>query len=486
MFKTLQKSWPEDKDFPARTFRLSILTRVLNGTLYDNLKYAFHEEKNDAGEYIKMRERRPSVRYNMCRMVVDDSVALLFSEGHFPEIDAGADGEQIRESLARLIKESNLNQVLIEAATRGSVGSIAILFRVLSDRIFFDVMETVFITPTWKADAPDTLDKVTEKYKSKGRDLIAAGYDISADDLDADFWFMREWDAENENWYLPQKIEAEKKAVPPKIDKDRTVNHALGFVPVVWVKNLPGGDQIDGNPTFSDEAIETGIEIDYQLSQAGRGLKYSSDPTLLIKEPSFNDGTIVRSASNAIKVNADGDAKLLEINGTAVEAVMNYVRMLRELALENMHGNRANADKISAAQSGRAMELMNQALIWLADRLRISYGEGALLSLLNMIVAAADKFNLIYKDKSKVGKLVLTTPLALRWSPWYQPTATDLSSTANTLKTMIDSGIISRKTAVKVIAAQFDIEDIDAELALIKAEMAEREAAAQKTVAIQE
>ena len=46
-----------------------------------------------------------------------------------------------------------------------------------------------------------------------------------------------------------------------------------------------------------------------------------------------------------------------------------------------MHGNRANADRLTAAQSGRALELMNQGLVWLADNLRISYGEGALLSL---------------------------------------------------------------------------------------------------------
>jgi hypothetical protein len=58
---------------------------------------------------------------------------------------------------------------------------------------------------------------------------------------------------------------------------------------------------------------------------------------------------------------------------------MDWVKGLREIALEGAGGSRANADKLSAAQSGRAMELMNQALIWLADKLRISYGEGALL-----------------------------------------------------------------------------------------------------------
>ncbi len=62
------------------------------------------------------------------------------------------------------------------------------------------------------------------------------------------------------------------------------VTHRLGFVPMVWIRNLPGGDKIDGVCTF-EAAISTVMEMDYQFSQAGRGLKYAADPTLLIKEP---------------------------------------------------------------------------------------------------------------------------------------------------------------------------------------------------------
>jgi hypothetical protein len=424
------------------------------------------------------------VRYGLCRLVVDDSVSLLFSEGHFPQVDCGKDGESAKEAVQRVMKESALNEVMIDAATRGSVGSVAILFRVLASRVFFDVMDTPFLTPKWKADAPDTLEQVTEKYKVKGQALKDSGYAIKDDELKSDFWFQRDWTAESEIWYQPVKIEANAKA--PAIDKAKTVNHQLGFVPVVWIKNLPGGNGIDGTCTFPAEAIDTGIEIDYQLSQVGRGLKYSSDPTLLIKEPAFSDGTIIRSASNAITVNEKGDAKMLEINGTAAAAVMDYVRMLREFALESMHGNRANADKISAAQSGRAMELANQALIWLADRLRISYGEGALLELLNMVVKAADKLALTYKDGSKVGKIALTAPLALRWPAWYQPTTTDMQTTANTLRTLCDAGLMSRLTAIKVLCAQYDIEDAEAEKLLADADMKERNDAAKKTATIQE
>jgi len=479
MFKTLQTTFPKDKDLPERTYRLSILTRVLRGEIYDNLPYAFHDEKSPAGEYIPLRERRPSVRYGLCKLVVDDSVSLLFSEGHFPDVDAD---EKVREALQRLIKETKLNELMVDAATRGSVGSVAILFRVLDGRVFFDAMDTAYLTPTWKDKAPDTLESVTEQYKVKGSTLKALGYAVDNDNTE--YWFRRVWDENSETWFLPWKVNDEQAV--PAIDTPRTVNHALGFVPVVWVKNLPGGDAIDGACTFPNEAVDTSIEIDYQLSQAGRGLKYSADPTLLIKEPAFSDGTMVRSASNAIKVSAEGDAKLLEINGTAIEAVMEYVTKLRELALETMHGNRANADKISAAQSGRAMELMNQSLVWLADKLRISYGEGALRQLLMMVIKASDKLPLTYKDGTKVGKFESSTQIALRWPAWYQPTASDKQQTATTLRILIDAGVISRQTALKVIAADYDIEDVEAEAALAAAELVAREADAQKKINIQE
>ncbi|MDE3023677.1 MAG: phage portal protein, partial [Pseudomonadota bacterium] len=316
--------------------------------------------------------------------------------------------------------------------------------------------------------------KIEQKYKVKGQDLRAAGYTIKDDSLQSDFWMLRDWDSENENWYTPFLVSDDKmEPVTPQIDSKRSVNHALGFVPWIWIKNLPGGNEIDGACTFFD-AIDTSIEIDYLLSQGGRGLKYASDPTLLIKEPAMsNNGDIIKGAGNALVIGADGDARLLEINGTASEAMINYVKFLRELAIESIHGNRIAADKISAAQSGRALEIMNAALINLADKLRISYGEGALLSLLKMIVAASNKYPLKC-DGEPVGKLNQKAKISLRWPQWYAPSAEDRMNTASALKTSVDAGIMSAETAVATTAADYDIEDVQAELGLIKSETAER------------
>ena len=101
MFDTLCDLVPRDNAYPNRVRVLGILNRTLDGSLYDTLPYHFHEERNEAGEYIPLRRRRPSVRYPLCRIVVEDSVSLLFSEGHFPTIESP--DQTVRSAFANII-----------------------------------------------------------------------------------------------------------------------------------------------------------------------------------------------------------------------------------------------------------------------------------------------------------------------------------------------------------------------------------------------
>jgi hypothetical protein len=457
MFDAIRALIPRDADYPARVGTLDVLRRILNGTLYDVLPYQFREERGAGGEYIPIRQRRPSIRYALCRTVVEDSVALLFSEGHFPTVECA--DPLIRSFAADLVVDTGLNGVMIDAALRGAVGSVALLLRILNTRVFVSALDSIFLTPTWRSDAPDTLAAVTEQYKVGGADLAAQGYDIA--ETAADYWFMRRWDGDAETWFLPWAV-ASTTPDGPEIDVARTLRHGLGFVPIVWIRNLPGGDPIDGACTFR-AAVETSIEIDYQLSQAGRGLTYSSDPTLLIKEPATTDREIIKGAGNALVVSKDGDARLLEIGGTAANAVIDYVRVLRELALESVHGNRSSADRIAAAQSGRALELMNQGLIWLADNLRISCGQNGLLPLVRMIIAAAERYPLTVLGKP-VPAMDRSARLSLDWPRWYPPSAADQLAEAQTLSTLAAAGQISRETAIRTIADSYGIQDVAAEL----------------------
>lgn len=459
MFETLCSLLPLDPDYPSRTRLLDILKRQLNGTLYDVLPYQFHEERSLSGDYIPLRQRRPNVRYNLCKTVVEESVSLLFSEGHFPVLSCR--DLVVQSALLDVFKESHLNQIMTEAALQGSIGSVAVLMRVLQGRVFFEVLDTTYLTPTWDPANPSSLLKVTERYKASGHRLADSGFDVA--DLGGQYWFQRQWDENDETWFLPTPVGGA--TTPPIPDYERSVRHGLKFVPIVWIRNLPGqsvtGDPNDGACTFRS-AIDTQIEIEYQLSQAGRGLKYSSDPTLLIKEPAFSENRIVKGAGNALLVGENGDAKLLEISGAASAAVIEYVRTLRELALESIHGNRASADRLTAAQSGRALELMNQGLLWLADNLRISYGEIGLLTLARMVIHASQVYPLNAMGRA-IPSLDPSAHLSIVWPRWYPPTADDRQKDAQALTTLAQAGLLSRLSAIKAIAATFDIEDIDSE-----------------------
>ena len=482
MFRSITATMGRDRDYPARQFTLDVYGRVLNGALYDHMPHGFHQEKTENGDYVPLRDRRPGVRYNLCRLVVEDSVSLLFSEGHFPtpKSEDAATGAAAQA----LIKHGRLNAVMLEAATIGSVGSAAVQMQVLKAaegdgyRVFFKPFSTEFLTPRFSPQDPDRLAGIREQYKVKGADLAASGYGVAQDDLAEDFWFAREWDAVCETWITPWKV-CDGDAGAGRVDEARSVRHDLGFVPWVWIRNLPGRlkllpmgggfggggaagySDIDGACTF-EAAVETMIEIEYQLSQAGRGLKYSMDPTLLLKEPARDLGEFVKSPANALVVDAGGDAKMLEIGGSAFSVVLDYVRALREFALEAAHGSRADASRLSAAQSGRAMELMNQALIWLADRLRVSYGEGALLSLLRMALKAHETFPLVVGGE--VLALERAGGLSLSWPAWHMPTSRDLQEQATTVVALTAAGVMSKETAVRTIAGNYDVEDVVGEL----------------------
>jgi hypothetical protein len=240
MFDTLFELLPRDGDYPQRVWRLDLLKRAMDGSLYDLLPYHFHEERSASGEYIPLRQRKPSVRYPLCKIVVEDSVSLLFSEGHFPTIDSV--DENVRVAFANIVKETHLNMVMIEAAVRGSIGSIALLLRVLDNRLFIDIIDTAYLTPNWDPLAPDRLASVEERYKVSGADLVRSGYLI--EDRSQQYWFVRRWDTEREVWYLPFVVNEPDQLI---IDHTRTVIHHLGLVPRAYQESCVRGHNQPGD-----------------------------------------------------------------------------------------------------------------------------------------------------------------------------------------------------------------------------------------------
>jgi hypothetical protein len=468
MLKTLAGNIAYDKDLPVRAHTLTVRMKTLSGKLYDSLAYAFYQERNSLGEYVPMRDRRPSARYNIARILVTDTVGMLFGDLHFPRICI-AGNEDAEAAVLQFVNETGLPSIMEAAATRGSIGSVVLRYRIFKGKSFFDVLDTRYLTPEFQPDNPDELLKVTELYKIKGEDLRAAGYAIADDKNSVSYWFRREWDDKREIWFNPKEV-IDEKGKNFTEDTTRTVDHKLDFVPLIWIKNLPGCDEVDGEPTFSDELVETGIEIEYLLSQNGRGLKYASQPTTVITSDN-KQGPV--PAGDTILLPSEGDAKLLEIGGGASEAVVNFVRFLRELALEAGGGNRTDASKLGAAKSGRAMELMLGAVINVASKLRKTYGDGALLPAIRMMLQAQAKLPLVFRDGLPIPKIAANAALSLNWPSWQAPTTSDINELASAFSIAKTAGLVSTETAVKNLSSIFDVDDIPSEVAAIEKEASE-------------
>lgn len=472
MLKKIIESLNQDKDYPDRAHKIDVYTRVLNGELYDKIPNSFSDEYDSSGKYIPLYKRRPSIKTPLCKSVVDSSVSLLFGEDHFPEIIADANDDE-KYKLNKIFDGIKLRETMISAALNGSVGSVVLFIRFVNGEPQIEVKGTQYLTAYFNPANPTELTSLVEQYKIAGKDLIKMGYQVA--DKNTVYWFLREWDDKEERIYHPFQNGEE-----PKVDEEKTIKHDLGKVPAIWIKNLPkvssrGFNETDGDCTFAS-AIDFIIEMDYLLSQGGRGLKYSADPLVVFRvddELSLANNAIavsgdvnqtkkiVRSGSNAFVIGKDDDVNLLEISGKAAEAIIAHVRYLRELAMEGIHGNRSHADKISVAHSGAAMSKLDQALLWLVDVLRISYGDNGIVPLIKLLIHASHRIQIMIDGESI--SPIKECKIKLNWPEWDAPSVDEKKKIADTVKSLSDAQIISKKTATTFIADDYNITSVDDE-----------------------
>lgn len=503
-FQIIAGRHPQDKDFPSRNHSLSVRLALLNGEFYRHQKYAFHEDY--AGfDYVPLQDRAPNVPTGttQLRTIIDDHVSMLFGDGQFPEIDT--ENVDARVIAKDLIRETGLVERMREAARLGSVGSVALHLKVLQKpgakaRLFVDVYSTEFLTVAYDPYQPDVVETITEKLKAKGRALRDAGYAIPDDNLNVDYWCQRVWDNQAELWFVPWLVHDDSKPADyehiPVEDAARTVKHGLGFCPWEWIGGLR---TVDGPCTF-EAGIETAIQIDMLDSQITRALKYTMDPTLMIKVP----GTIPQMApspetpestgatpqgqgmaktpSTILRIDAEGDAEYLEIAGGGLEQAQLHVKRLKSALIEMCHGDRVDPVEVTNGHQGaKSLEMLNASLLMHTAKQRITYGN-PLLRLLRMALRVIEA-----KSVSINGKVVVLTgdwsDLTLRWGDFYSLTPAEEAQVGTALTALITAGVMSKETATKTIGAHYDIENVAAERAKIEAEQAETDARAEKQAA---
>src|SRR5271154_530708 len=135
MFRTITSTmsypalWGGTAEQPSRWRRLDQLDRMLDGTFYQHLPNSFYEEtKRGSDEMIPLTERRPSSEYNLPRMVSRWSARKLWVGRHIPRISH--EKKDVSTMIEQIIQTTKFYQVMMEATILGSVGSVAVTFRV--------------------------------------------------------------------------------------------------------------------------------------------------------------------------------------------------------------------------------------------------------------------------------------------------------------------------------------------------------------------
>lgn len=416
-FKEIADALHYPEGSTARYKRLDALDRLLDNTFYDDIAYSFEQERISS-EYLPLTKRRPSVTYNLARIVVDQSSGSLWVDDEIAEIVA--EGSQ-QSNVDAIGDEVGYDAVFMEAYERSAAGSGAIILHGHDGEP--PIIESVpgkFLRPLWSFTKPNTLDALERAWPVTRADLIASGIPLP-DDKDHElfdaqvYWLRVVYTSLAELRYAPLRADhfvrlgqkkdgptEEKYAWLPAKDAEGGVwPHRWGAVPAVYVRSLLfGRDELDGRCAYSDIA-DTQVEIARSLSQVGRGFRYSADPLIY-----RDDGDMLRAVQGIDPLSPGGDAltgpngefvrsvsnilpgkhALLEPTGAGLLGTLEYVKLSREWALEVAGAMKADAATTKGAMSGTALNKLEEMSRLLVKRQRIAYGTRGLIPFVKLVL----------------------------------------------------------------------------------------------------
>ena len=405
---------------------LEALGRMLDGTIYDDLRHSWETEKAN-GTHVSTRDRRPSLSFCLPWEITQDTLTELFGDEQFPSIrvvrphNEDADTDAATKEIATLIEVVDLQSTMVEAYEEGVIGGVGVILHATPEGTpYYEIIPAKWCDPIYR-----------DQYSNVLTGLIVT-YPISAEEAERRFPGILEEDGnehETDFWYrfsvTPMEFidyyplsDGKFSRLGEKDDNgeiiafsvyDRKLHGFKGKVPAVYVKNLGGKQRALDGPALWWPIRDICIVIDYTLSQADRGLRYSADPMLFLNPGGSADsadfpggyappgggmatnigegGEMVKGVTQTlVGYGKDADAKLLEIGATGIKEEREMVKDLREYALEVLGGVKSRAEHASGPTSGRAIDKTMKPLRRLIRRQRTPYGKHLLVELLKLTI----------------------------------------------------------------------------------------------------
>ena len=191
------------------------------------------------------------------------------------------------------------------------------------------------------------------------------------------------------------------------------------------------------------------------------------------------NGAIIKSPTNVLDIEAGGDAKMLEISGQGLTAFSEHIKLLREWGLEICGGMKSDAATTKGGvESGRALEILYQALILVMKRWRVSIGNRGFIPLVRLLLTGMQD-GVIEVDG--VGPISPDTTMRLIWPQWMTPSGADLSATATAAQLLAGGSttapvpLLPRTVVTRFMAANIGITDASTIIDELEEQVAEDE-----------
>lgn len=443
-----------DKRF--RSLELEVYDAYYDSRQYNHLDHWDDCEAEKSG-YVPIRSRKPRIIIPFSKMLCSRLSAKLVGNSVFPRFTVSEDPET-EEYLKYIIKAAKLNSRLLEPIRQvASCGSNFVRFYIVDGSIKVESYAAKYCYPEFDNAGNLKFIKIqyvfedTEDLDEKGAPKLK--------------WYRMDLGVITDIIYKTLEFSNEKK--DPIFEVENQVDHNFGFVQGEWFRTCEKNKKVDG------ESLVGGIldfidELNYSISQSSQAIGYNQDPQILINGMDSEElDELIRSASKAWNMGREGKASALETNLNGVKSASE----MRDRVNQNIQTIARivllDPEKIiGSAQSAKAMEVLHGPLLELIDELRPVIGDSMInlvtkMAIVNLKIAQVGGIPAVSVPK---GWAPASLNIEVVWPAIFPATIQDLRDKVQVAASAIMSNIISRETALKFVAKDFGIDNIEEEL----------------------
>lgn len=445
-----------------RDDKLELFDSYYENRQYDRLPDWDTSSQAADGGLVPVRNRKPRIKYNLAKTIVDRVAAKLVGEAVYPNFSVEGDPDT-SEYLKLVEKISGMRYRLMEPVKRSlAAGSSLVRYYLVDGTPKIESYCSKYCYPTFQPSGE--LEMVSIKYVYEDQnDRDGMGNPKKK-------WFRLDLTTTADIQYdSPDYKEGQPE---PDFVIVEQVDHNLGWVQAEWFVTNENKFSPDGVSLIGD-ILDFIDEFCYSLSQSSQAVGYNQDPQLIINGMDEEElEELVRSAAKAWNLGRDGKAALLEGGMSGVEAAMALRDHMKQNVVDIVRVVLLDPEKIvGSAQSAKAMEVLHGPLIELIGELRPFY-EARIKNLLikismTMLVMNAQGFEVGITIPQ--GWAPTSLDILASWPPLFPLTIEDIQKKVQAAATAKNAGFLSPESALKFIAKDFGIEDLEEELAKIDA-----------------